>query len=83
MTAAIIFHHLIPAGFESAIQLTHLPKCAVRILTTFYCVTHVHSALYATGRYLSVCLSVASQCSVETAERIELFGTKATLGSVL
>jgi len=41
---------------------------------------HMHSAVYATARCLSVCLSVAGQYYIETAERIELgFNAEATL----
>ena len=44
--------------------------------------THMHSAVYATARCLSVCMSVwpsvTRRCSIETAKQIELFfGTTA------
>jgi len=39
----------------------------------YYHATHMHSAVYATARCLSVCLSVTRRCSIETAKQIELF----------
>jgi len=45
---------------------------------------HMHSAVCAIARCLSVCPSVTSRCSVETDEWIELvFGTEATVHPVV